>query len=128
MSHIEFIRLDGQAVRVTSFRRDEQSGSIELVIVVRGSAAAMQLRELKQRPSIQIEIPEEEPRAYKVSGLDWRSVGQGEQTMNRFRFRFTPLDAVRHTPAAENGEPAERETQLDRIERKLDEILRKLNG
>jgi hypothetical protein len=57
MSHIEFIRLDGQAVRVTSLRKDEQTGSIELVIVVRGSAAAQQLRDLKKKPSILVEIP-----------------------------------------------------------------------
>jgi predicted lipoprotein len=128
MSNIEFIRLDGQAVRVTSLRRDEQTGSIELVIVVRGSTAAMQLRDLKQRPSILIEIPDEEPRPYKVSGIDWRGVGHGEQTMNRFRLTFRPVEAVAEVSAAENDEPAERETQLDRIERKLDEILRKLNG
>jgi hypothetical protein len=48
--------------------------------------------------------------------------------MNRFRFTFTPVDeeAMTTDEVPENDKPVEPETQLDRIERKLDEILRRL--
>jgi hypothetical protein len=122
MSLIEFIRIDGQTIRVTSLRHDEVTGTIELVVVARGSAAAAEVADLNTRGTLSVELPDEEPASFTISEFEQRSVGEGERAMNRFRF-------VLH-PESTNGnanDPAEAETQLDRIERKLDELLKLLS-
>jgi hypothetical protein len=119
MTEPEFVRLDGQTVRVTSLKRDEASGEVHLVIVARGSAAAEVLRDIAGKSSVTMEIPDESSVDYAIAETDFRSSGQGEQAMNRVRFSLKPR--------TEPGQmPAQAGTQLDRIERKLDEILARL--
>ena len=119
MTQPEFVRLDGQAVRVTSLKRDEITGEVELVIVARGSAAAQVLRDIARKSVVTMEILDEATDDYAIAETDFRTSGQGEQAMKRIRFTLAPQ--------AESGKPApEPETQLDRIERKLDEVLARL--
>jgi hypothetical protein len=122
MSDIEFIRIDGQAIRVTSLKRDPERGTIELVVVARGTAAAAEVADLNDRPRLNVELPDEEPATCIVSDFDWRKVGEGERAMNRFRI---VLQVV--SDSADADDPAKAETQLDRIERKLDELLRRFD-
>lgn len=117
MSQIEFVRLDGRAVRVTSLQTDPESGDRHLVIIARGSRAAQELAELAAKSQMVLEVPDEPERTVFVAGTDLRSTGEYEQMMTRLR--LTLADAPQ-------PEPAESETQLDRIERKLDEVLRLL--
>ena len=119
MSHIEFIRLNGQAVRVTSFRRDATTGQIEIVVVARGTAVGQNLSALGQETSLDVEVPDEPSREYRVAHTDRRSSGEGEQAMHRVKFTLEPM-------TTDKSNPIERETQLDRIERKLDQLLEQL--
>lgn len=119
MSDIEFIRLNGQAVRVTSFRRNETTGSIEIVVVARGTAVGQNLSALGQQTSLEVEVPDEPSREYRVAQTDLRSSGEGEQAVHRVKFTLQPM-------TTDKTNPVEHETQLDRIERKLDELLKRL--
>jgi hypothetical protein len=119
MTEPEFVRLDGQAVRVTSLKRDDACGEVHLVIVARGSAAAEVLRDIAGKSNVTLGIPDESSAGYVIAETDFRSSGQGEQAMNRVRFSLKPQ--IDPGPV-----PSQAETQLDRMERKLDEILARL--
>lgn len=119
MAQPEFVRIDNQAVRVTSLKTDETTGTVDLVIVARGTAAATFLADLANKETVSLEIPDESTDAYSVKGVDIHSTGSGEQSMKRARFTLVPASLA---PPSENLA----ESQLDRIECKLDQILAEL--
>jgi hypothetical protein len=88
---IEFIRLGGHAVRVTSMRRDPESGSMTMVTIVRGSRDAELLRELLERAPLELELPDEPPMPVSVDDLDIRVSGEGPAVISRFAMTFSPL-------------------------------------
>ena len=116
MTQPEFVTLNGQTVRVTSFKRDEGSGRVQIVVVARGSVAAQTLSDLGNQATIELEIPEEPTDTFAVTETDFHSSGEGEQSMNRVRFTLDPIGNT-------DKKSVEPESQLDRIERKLDELL-----
>ncbi|MEJ7838971.1 MAG: hypothetical protein WKF81_09155 [Thermomicrobiales bacterium] len=120
MASPEFVRIDGQTVRVTSLKQHDSNGTLDLVIVARGSTAAAFLAELGEKSRINMEIPEASTLDYSVVDADLRSTGEGEQSMNRARFTLAP---IADPPTTGNAT----ESQLDRIERKLDDILAVFN-
>ena len=121
MSQPEFVRVNGQTVRVTSLKRDETSGRVEIVIVARGSIAAQALADLGSQPTLELEIADEPTGVFAVTETDFRSTGDGEQSMNRIRFTLDPVEKP-------DMKAAELESQLDRIERKLDELLARIDS
>ena len=112
MTQPEFVRIDSQAMRVTSLKRDEETGQIHLVIIARGTAAAQVLRDIAGKPTVTLEIPDEAAETCINVETDFRTTGEGEQSMNRVRFTLDPRQQIN-----------ESESQLDRIERKLDQLL-----
>jgi hypothetical protein len=116
----EFVRLDGQVVRVTSLRTDEATGDVTLIIVARGTIARTQLADIASRPSLRFEVPDETPEStLYVRDAEVRSTGEFEQTMTRLRLELS-AKPVQAPPAASTDQG---ESQLDRIERKLDDLL-----
>lgn len=121
-SSVEFVRIAGYPVKVTSVARDESTGSIALVVITRGSADRNHLNDLLATSPLTLEVPEEPSKAVRVEGVDARSVGEGEQAITRFSIRFGPVDPAQ---AAAVDEPNGRsiEERLETIERKLDRVL-----
>jgi hypothetical protein len=122
---VEFIRLDGEAIRVTSLRRDEATGELLLVAVARGSAAARELEKYGSKPVVQVEIPGRLDAKHRMVSFDMRGVGEGERAIYRASFKLRPLaDTAHHSIRTLPQHPPSTPTQLDRIEQKLDELLR----
>jgi hypothetical protein len=114
MPQPEFVKLDGQHVRVTSLK--ENGAELVLVIVTRGSADAEFVHELAQKSAVFLELPDQEPATWEIAKSDLRGSGEDERRMVRAEFTLLP---------AATAEASSAETQLDRIERKLDELLRR---
>jgi hypothetical protein len=124
---VEFIRLDGEAIRVTSLRRDETTGELLLVAVARGSTAARELEKHGSKPVVQVEIPDSLDARHRMVSFDMRGVGEGERAIYRASFKLRPLaDTAHRTIRSLPQQPSTPPSQLDRIEQKLDELLRLL--
>ena len=123
---VEFVRIAGYPVKVTSLARDGASGGMTLVVITRGSADRNHLNELLAASPLEFEMPGEPPGPVRVEGVDARSVGEGEQVITRFSIRLEPAD---HAPK-DAGASASRSTEdrLEAIERKLDQVLEALAG
>jgi hypothetical protein len=121
---VEFVRIAGYPVKVTSLARDHASGGVTLVVITRGSADRNHLNELLAATPLDFEMPGEPPRTVRVEGVDARSVGEGEQVISRFSIRLEPDDSAAHAA----GVSASRSTEdrLEVIERKLDQVLEAL--
>lgn len=122
-SSIEFVRIAGYPVKVTSLTRDEASGEATLVVITRGSADRNHLNELLAVTPLDFEVPDESVMSMRVEGIDARSVGEGEQVISRFSIRLRRADPELHDAEAGTSEPRSIEDRLDAIERKLDEVL-----
>jgi hypothetical protein len=122
---IEFVRIAGYPVKVTSLAHDHASGSITLVVITRGSSDRNHLNDLLAESPLTLEVPEEPSRAVDVEEVDARSVGEGEQAITRFSVRFAPADSAQDVPE-EEPEARSLEDRLESIERKLDLVLKEL--
>jgi len=122
---IEFVRIAGYPVKVTSLARDDTSGSITLVVITRGSADRNHLDDLLAQAPVTLELPDEPSIAMSVEGVDARAVGEGEQAITRFSIRFAPADPARDVQNVESDERS-LEDRLEAIERKLDLVLEAL--
>lgn len=122
---IEFVRIAGYPVKVTSLARDDTSGSITLVVITRGSADRNHLDDLLAQAPVTLELPDEPSIAMSVEGVDARVVGEGEQAITRFSIRFVPVDVEREVQV---DEPDRHflEDRLAIIEQKLDLVLEAL--
>lgn len=120
-SSIEFVRIGGYPVKVTSLARDENAGSITLVVITRGTADRNHLNELLSETPLTLEAPEEPPVQMSVEGIDARSVGEGERVITRFSIRLVRTGAGNDEEAADSARSLEE--RLGAIERKVDLIL-----
>ena len=80
---IDFIRLDGHAVRVTSWTRVEPAG-FRLVTITRGSRDAELLGEMLRQPTISLELPDQAPVTVAAFELERRDFGEGQSAISRF--------------------------------------------
>ena len=80
----EFIRLNGNAIRVTSWTALDNPGAFRLVSIVRGSADAALLAELLSQQALDLEIPGEPQRTAHPNRLDRRDTGEPPATITRF--------------------------------------------
>jgi len=124
LNDVEFIRLDGEALRVTSLRRDE-SGELVLVVVARGSTAAQELEKFSKKPVVDVEIPDKLTAKHRLTSFSMRGVGEGERAIYRatFKLRPAPERVRREIRVIPRMESPQQSSQLDRIEQKLDELL-----
>lgn len=120
MSHPDFVRLNGEPVRVTSLSRDGER--ISLVIILRGSRADQHVRDLLAQRPLRLAIPDEPEREVAVEHVEHAVSGEGERALYRHSVRLIPAAS---TPPPQ-GDGDDLTARLDRIERKLDRILAKL--
>lgn len=122
-SSIEFVRMAGYPVKVTSLACDDASASITLVVITRGSADRNHLNDLLATTPLNLEVPDQSPQWVRVDGVDARTVGEGEQVITRFSIRLRPVDSLDAEANAETPEPRSIEDRLDTIEQKIDRVL-----
>ncbi len=89
----EFIRLNGNAIRVTSWTPLDDPGAFRLVTIVRGSGDAALLADLLARQPLELEIPGEPTRAVYPDRLERRDTGEPPATITRFSIDLSPTPA-----------------------------------
>ena len=89
--HVEFIRLNGTAVRVTSWTEFEP-GHFRLVTIVRGTGDARALGEVLAAPRLQLDVPGEESRPVAIAALDRRETGTPPAVITRFAVDFVAAE------------------------------------
>ena len=121
MSHPDFVRINGEPVRVTSLSRDGER--ITLVIILRGSGAHRHVRDLLGQRPLRLAIPDEPEREVTVEHVEHAVSGEGERALYRHSVRLIPAGSK----PLPQGDGDDLTSRLDRIERKLDRILAKLD-
>jgi hypothetical protein len=117
----EFIFLNGQAVRVTSLRRDDATRAITLVLIARGSGDRDQMTTLFGTQPLTLRIPEEGEWQVVARDIDLRSSGEGQQAMHRFSVTLDASTEMQTTP-----EPTI-DDRLTSLEQRMDQIVALLN-
>ena len=80
---IEFIRINGEPVRVTSWVEVEP-GTFRLVAIVRGSGDARSLGDLLAQEVVTVEIPGSGTRPMTIMNVDRRQAGEAPAIITRF--------------------------------------------
>lgn len=96
---IEFIKLDDQTVRVTSWRPGDEPGTYTLVTITRGSRDAELLDELLRQASLDLQIGDAEAMTVRARNIDRRTVGEGQSGITRFSVVLAEVDAVKDVAA-----------------------------
>lgn len=104
----EFVKINGQAIRVTRFYRrtvtPEPSGTpvveIELVVMLRGRTVQRAFQELLRQPAFHVEIPDEDSLMMGLDSASMLTSGTGEAAAHRYdvTFRETEASAARRAP------------------------------
>lgn len=132
MAAAEFVIINGQSIRLTSLAKDEATGALSLVVIVRGSAARDELTTLMHDQPLNVSFPNEGTatagisEAMRVSGMELRSTGEGARAIHRFAISLEPYSLpFSDEPDAIDESTAESALmqRLDAIERKLDHLL-----
>lgn len=117
MSSPEFVRLNGEPVRVTSLSRD--GDAISLVVILRGSFANQQFQHALTQSPLRLAFPDEPEQEVAVKHAEHHISGDGERALHRHSV---------HLITAESAPPTDDLTdRLNRIEDKLDRILAALS-
>lgn len=120
---IDFVRINQQAVRLTSVTRDEDTQRATLVVIVRGDAARNELTDLLNQQPLQVEFPDEEALTMRIAELDLRSTGEGVQALHRFAIDLEPFRQDLVPEVSESTAESALMQRLDAIEDKLDQAL-----
>ncbi len=127
MAAPEFLRLNGQAVRVTSWMADAEGDASTLVVIARGPADRDQMFTLLEARPLVLSLPDEPDRTVITREVDVRSVGSGQQAIYRIVASLAPApdDFSAAGPPPDNATtPAPSvEDRLASIEHRLDEIV-----
>ena len=115
MSHrpvegIEFVRINGEVVRVTSWTELDATTS-RLVAIVRGSGDARALTDLLASPQVSIELPDQAPQTMTIANVDRRVSGEPPAIISRFAVDFSVEGAPSQPPTRSLEE---RVVQLER--------------
>ncbi|HEU0165156.1 MAG TPA: hypothetical protein VFQ54_08925 [Thermomicrobiales bacterium] len=127
MASIDFIYINQQAVRLTSFTRDQQSSRLSLIVIVRGNAARDELNALVAREPITVAFPDEEPAEMHLASVDLKTTGEGARSIHRFDLTLVAWANQANSdisPDATTDSAAESALmrRLDAIEQKLDQL------
>lgn len=121
MAAPEFVYLNEQAVRVTSWNRDDTTGTIELVVIAEGEASRDQLLDIFSREPVMVRIGNGSAIPMDIRSLDTRSGGEGARSIYRVRVSLWPEGSVPASKAAKAPVDPMQE-RLDRIIALLEEI------
>jgi len=86
---VDFIRIAGRSVRVTSLKEDTNTGALTLVVIARGSVDRRQLSELLASSPLLVEVPDRPPHLMDVTAVEERVVGTGERAITRFSIKLS---------------------------------------
>ena len=117
MAAPEFIYLNEQAVRVTGWKRDEATGTIEFVVIAQGETDRDQLLDIFSREPVMVRVGNISAIPMDVRSLDTRSSHEDARTIYRMQVSLWPEGSV---PASSPEAAAAVE---DTIEAKLDQII-----
>ncbi|HYJ13397.1 MAG TPA: hypothetical protein VEW66_07390 [Thermomicrobiales bacterium] len=95
--HIEFIRLNGTAVRVTSWTEIDP-GQFRLVAIVRGSGDARALSEVLSADHLDLDVPGQGSQPVTIAALDRRETGAPPAVITRFAVDFVPASESSPSP------------------------------
>lgn len=123
MSVPEFIYLNEQAVRVTSWSRDTKTGAVDFVVVAKGERDRDQMIDLLAREPVMVRIGNGSAIPMEVRTLDTRSTGEGPRSIHRLQIALQP-EGIRleSSPPTQPEEPEHSEDKLNRIIELLTEI------
>lgn len=88
---IEFVRINGEAVRVTSWTELDAT-TFRLVAIVRGSGDARALTDLVANPEVTVEVPDQPVRTMAIVNVDRRESGEPPAIISRFAVDFSVGD------------------------------------
>ena len=124
MAAPEFLRLNGQAVRVTSWEDATSGDTSTLVVIARGPADRDQLLALLEARPLVLSLPDEPDRPVVTRDVDVRGAGSGQQAIYRIVASLAPDGADDGAGAQNAMTPAPSvEDRLASIERRLDEVV-----
>ncbi len=99
---IEFIRLNGHAVRVTSWRPGTEPGTFDLVTITRGSRDAELFEELLSQAHLDLRLGDDEAMTVVPSEVERRTFGEGQSGITRFSVVLSVSDeTVQPAPTPE---------------------------
>lgn len=123
MTAPEFIYLNEQAIRVTSWSRDNATGAIEFVVIAKGERDRDQLLDTFAREPVMVRIGTGSAIPMDVRTLDTRSTGEGPRSIYRLEIVLWPEGTIAPTTSpAEVAPTASGGDKLDRIIELLSEI------
>lgn len=117
MAAPEFIYLNEQAVRVSGWKRDEATGTIEFVVVAQGEADRDQLLDIVSREPVMVRVGNISAIPMDVRSLDTRSTDEVGRSVYRMHVSLWPEGSVPVSRTVEEAPAA------DPIEAKLDQII-----
>lgn len=110
----EFIKINGQAIRVTRFYRrtvtPESGGTpvdeIELVVMLRGRTIQRAFQELLRQSTFHVEIPDTDSLMMSLESASMQTSGTGEAAAHRYdvAFRESEASATQRAPATAGPE------------------------
>jgi hypothetical protein len=109
---IDFVRLGGHTVRVTSWKVSP-SGEGQLVTISRGTRDAELLDELLAEPRIELGLPGQDPVTVTASEIDRREFGEGQSRITRFDIALRLIAGIAAEPAAASGSLEDRVARLE---------------
>ncbi len=97
---LAFLKLNGQTIRVTSWKPAADEQSAHLVVISRGTRDAETLAALLEASLLTLAIESEPDRVVTVGSVDRRSFGEGQSGITRFGIdlHFGSEPAARHQP------------------------------
>lgn len=119
---VEFIRINGEAVRVTSWT-ELDAATFRLVAIVRGSGDARALSQLLATPTVDVEAPGQPPQRMTIVSIDQRQAGEPPAIITRFAVDFENGDDVETVP---DLSLEDRVAQLERDLAELRQIVQAL--
>lgn len=119
---VEFIRINGEAVRVTSWT-ELDAATFRLVAIVRGSGDARALSQLLAIPIVDVEVPGQPPQRMTIVSIDQRQAGEPPAIITRFAVDFENGDDVETVP---DLSLEDRVAQLERDLAELRQIVQAL--
>jgi hypothetical protein len=125
----EFIYLNEQAVRVSSWRRDEDAGAIEFVVIAKGGQDRDQMLDILAREPVMVRIGTGSAIPMDVRSLDTRTTGEGPSAVHRFQVALWPEGSASKTTSSPAEQPTNPDDdRLDRIIALLTEIRDELRA